>query len=394
MRKTCEKIHTDAAYRWFLGIPFGQKTPHFKAFSKNYERRFKDNDIFEKIFINIVEQAIEYGLVDGKELFTDSTHTKANANKKKFEVTVCEVVRKRRLWLEEEINEERKLQGRKEFVYKDKTTTKKIKVNTTDPDSGYYHRDNKENGFMYLDYRTVDSKANIIVDCHVTKGNVHDSSPYIGRLEYIKDTYGFNIERVALDSGFDSLDIKKYLLEENIFGVIGYRRYGTKESRRERRRYQYINDLNVYMNKATGEVLEYNGNINRDGYMLYTNLDKSEKILRHIKADLNDRYYQNRISTVGRNLYSLRKEKIERSFADSKQNHGFRYAMYHGLEKNQNYTWLICAAQNMKNIALKMNRYEANTQNKALCDLFFPKLTNIYELFKIYTKRKPLAFSN
>ena len=27
--------------------------------------------------------------------------------------------------------------------------------------------------------------------------------------------------------------------------------------------------------------------------------------------------------------------------------------MYKGLEKNQNYTWLICATQNMKNIAIK-----------------------------------------
>ena len=49
----------------------------------------------------------------------------------------------------------------------------------------------------------------------------------------------------------------------------------------------------------------------------------------------------------------LRKEHVERSFADSKNNHGYRYAMYRGIEKNQNYTWLICAAQNMKNIAIK-----------------------------------------
>ena len=52
-------------------------------------------------------------------------------------------------------------------------------------------------------------------------------------------------------------------------------------------------------------------------------------------------------------LYNCRKETIERSFADSKNNHGYRYAMYKGVEKNQNYTWLICAAQNMKIIAMK-----------------------------------------
>ena len=31
--------------------------------------------------------------------------------------------------------------------------------------------------------------------------------------------------------------------------------------------------------------------------------------------------------------------------------------MYRGIEKNQNYTWLICAAQNMKNIAIKKEKY-------------------------------------
>ena len=52
----------------------------------------------------------------------------------------------------------------------------------------------------------------------------------------------------------------------------------------------------------------------------------------------------------------IKKEKIERSFADSKNNHGYRYAMYKGIEKNQNYTWLICAVQNIKNIAIKKEK--------------------------------------
>ena len=55
-------------------------------------------------------------------------------------------------------------------------------------------------------------------------------------------------------------------------------------------------------------------------------------------------------------MYKRRKETIERSFADSKNNHGYRYAMYRGIKKNQNYTWLICAAQNMKTIAIKKEK--------------------------------------
>ena len=365
MRKTCEKIKVDAEYRWFLGIPFGNETPHFSTFSKNYERRFKDSKIFEEIFIEIVNQAIKYKLVDGKILYTDSTHKKANANKNKYEDKIEIVAKKRREWLEEEINEERRKQGKKEFEYKEEYEEKHTKESTTDKESGYYHRDNKEKGFMYLDHRTVDHKANIIVDAHVTKGNVHDSLPYTDRLDYIETTYNFKIEKVAIDSGYDTLDIKKYLHDKNIFGVIGYRRYGTKESREEKRKYYYLKDIDVYVEKETGEILQYFGKIDRNGYKTYTNIEKDKKISRHIKQDLNDKFIKNRLSEEGKKLYKFRKEKVERSFADSKQNHGYRYAMYKGIKKNQHYTWLICAAQNMKNIALKREKVDekASTYN-------------------------------
>ena len=376
MRQTCKKIKVDAEYRWFLGIPFGQETPHFSTFSKNYERRFKDSDIFEKIFINIVNQAIKYKLVDGKVLYTDSTHKKANANKNKYVDMVKEVVQKRREWLEKEINEERIKYGQKPFQYKDKMEEKHIKVSTTDEESGYYHRDNKEKGFMYLDHRTVDDKANIIIDAYVTEGNVHDSNPYNERLDYIEETYNFEVEKVALDSGYDTLDIKKKLIDKKIFGVIGYRRYGTSESRKEKSKYEYVKELDIYYEKETGEVLEYKGKIDRNGYKTYINNTKDKILRRHICEEINEHFKQNRISTEGKELYKKRKEKVERSFADSKQNHGYRYAMHRGLKKNQNYTWLICAAQNMKNIAIKRDK----VNGKSLTNTTF--IQNVFKIIK------------
>lgn len=348
MRKTCEKIKVDAEYRWFLGIPFGIDTPHFSTFSKNYERRFKGTDIFENIFINIVNQAIKYNLVDGTTFYTDSTHKKANANKNKYNDLLVETIKERRKWLEDEINEERKKYGKKEFKYKDEIEEKHIKESTTDKESGYYHRDNKEKGFMYLDHRTVDDKCNIIVDCYITKGNVHDSLPFINRCEYIKN--------YAVDSGYLTFDIKKYFIDNNIFGIFGYRRYGTKESRKEKNKYEYNKELDVYVEKETGEILEYNGLIDKLGYKKYQNLNKTKIVRRHIKEEWNEKFRENRLSDYGKQLYQRRKEHVERSFADSKQNHGYRYAMYKGIEKNQNYTWLICAAQNMKNISIKMEK--------------------------------------
>ncbi len=94
MCQTCKKIKVDAEYRWFLGIPFGQDTPHFSTFSKNYERRFKDSTIFEDIFSNIVKQAIKYNLIDGTTFYTDSTHKKANANKNKYNDEIVKEIKK------------------------------------------------------------------------------------------------------------------------------------------------------------------------------------------------------------------------------------------------------------------------------------------------------------
>ena len=380
MRQTCKKIKVDAEYRWFLGIPFGKETPHFSTFSKNYERRFKDSDIFEKIFVNIVNQAIKHNLIDGTTFYTDSTHKKANANKNKYEDEIVKNIKERRIWLEEEINEERIKQGRKPFEYKDEIEEKHIKVSTTDKESGYYHRDNKEKGFMYLDHRTVDDKCNIIVDCYITKGNVHDSNPFIDRCEYIKNTFNFNIKNYAVDSGYLTLDIKKYFIDNNIFGVFGYRRYGTLESRKEKRNYEYVSELDIYFEKATGEVLEYNGLIDKMGYKKYQNNDKTKIVRRHIHEEWNEQFTKNRLSNFGKQLYQKRKEHVERSFADSKQNHGYRYAMYKGIKKNQNYTWLICAAQNMKNISIKMNNRIYKSEDNVSNNIILIKINQIIKM--------------
>jgi len=116
MRKTIEEIETNLAYRWFLGFGFYDKVPHFSTFGKNYERRFKDTDLFEHIFYRILKEATEKKLISSDHVFVDSTHVKASANKRKFEKKV--VRKKTKAYqerLQEEINVDRKDHGKKPF---------------------------------------------------------------------------------------------------------------------------------------------------------------------------------------------------------------------------------------------------------------------------------------
>lgn len=114
MRRTIEDINCNVAYRWFLGYNFNEAIPHFSTFGKNYARRFVDTDIFEVIFNRILDEVSSYGLLNPDTIFIDGTHTKANANKNKYEKTLIEKSTEYyREELEIEINEVRKAHGKK-----------------------------------------------------------------------------------------------------------------------------------------------------------------------------------------------------------------------------------------------------------------------------------------
>lgn len=78
------EVRHNIAYRWFLGYTLTDKTPDHSTISQNRRRRFNETGIYETIFTNIVIQAMNMKLVEGKRMYSDSTHIKANANKKKF----------------------------------------------------------------------------------------------------------------------------------------------------------------------------------------------------------------------------------------------------------------------------------------------------------------------
>ncbi|MBU8651887.1 transposase, partial [Bacillus altitudinis] len=74
-------------------------------------------------------------------------------------------------------------------------------------------------------------------------------------------------------------------------------------------------------------------------------------ISRHIWEEYKEKIRQNRLSVSGKELYKKRKEKIERSFADSKQLHGLRYCRLRGKQNVSEQVLLTAACQNMKKIA-------------------------------------------
>lgn len=113
-RQLVKDIDVNVAYRWFLGFSLTDKVPDHSTISQNRRRRFKGTDIAQQIFDNIVFQAMSHKLVEGKVLYTDSTHLKANANKKKIiEQEVQKSVKDYVQELDKAIDENRIAHGKK-----------------------------------------------------------------------------------------------------------------------------------------------------------------------------------------------------------------------------------------------------------------------------------------
>jgi transposase len=385
-RQLMREVEVNVAYRWFLGLKLRDKVPDASTLSQNRRRRFAESTIYQEIFDEIVLLAVKKGLASGAVLYTDSTHLKANANKNKFDLEQVAVKPQAYLAaLDAAVSEDRAEHGKKPLKPSGaEPETKQIKVSRTDEDSGYMVRDGKPKGFFYLDHRTVDGRHAIITDTHVTPANVHDSVPYLGRLDRQRERFGFAIRAVGVDAGYAAAAIAQGLEERSIYGVIGYRTPTHRDGYFYKREYRYDEKLDVYL-CPNGQLLSYR-TTNREGYRQYhsdpdqcRNCPVRQKctqsrnctkvVTRHVWEASRERIDQHRLNRVGKRIYKRRKETVERSFADAKQLHGHRYARMRGLTRVQQQCLLAAAAQNIKKIALMLGRTDLNTPLTALLAL-------------------------
>ena len=372
-RQLVREIQVNVAYRWFLGLGLTDRVIDASTFSQNRRRRFSGSNIEQTIFDRIVESAIEHSLIGGRVFYSDSTHLKASANKNRHDVHRVEQTPVAYLAeLESAIEADRAAHGKRPLPPADGAPpVKDVKVSRTDPDAGYMVRDGKPTGFFYLDHRTVDSQHALITDIHVTPASVHDSVPYLDRLDRMRQRFGFEVGAVGLDAGYFTPAICKGLNERDIYGVIGYRRPNHREGYFYKRDYVYDHEQDEYL-CPNGQTLGYR-TTNRQGYREYASSPTQcaccpmrgqctqsangvKVVIRHVWEDHKEAVDAHRLTQTGKRLYKRRKETVERSFADAKELHGHRYARFRGIAKVRAQALLAGACQNMKKMARLLAR--------------------------------------
>src|SRR5271168_1934137 len=82
-RLICREVQVNLAYRWFCRLGIEDAIPDHSAFSRARNERFREGEVFRRVFERIVEACISAGLVGGEGFAVDASLIQADANKQR-----------------------------------------------------------------------------------------------------------------------------------------------------------------------------------------------------------------------------------------------------------------------------------------------------------------------
>ena len=78
-RRLCDEVHLNLAYRWFCRLGLEGDVPDHSTFSKNRHGRFRESDLFRRLFETVVARCMKEGIVGGEAFAVDASMVMADA---------------------------------------------------------------------------------------------------------------------------------------------------------------------------------------------------------------------------------------------------------------------------------------------------------------------------
>jgi transposase len=268
-RLLCREVQVNLAYRWFCGLSIEDKIPDHSAFSRARNERFRDSDIFRRVFERVVEACIAAGLVGGEGFAVDASLIVADANKqrsipgkdwdkKRDPETASRAVKEYLATLDDAA-----------FGAASNVTPKF--VSPSDPAAQWTGAMRGPAFFAYADNYLIDVKFGVIVDVEASRAirqaEVGAAKTMIERTE---ERFGLKPERLAADTAYGSAANLNWLVNEK---QIAPHIPVIDKSKREdgtfsREDFAFDKARDIYTCPA-GKVLTTTGKIVNDDQLLY-----------------------------------------------------------------------------------------------------------------------------
>lgn len=354
-RELMAMIRERMDYLWFLGYGLDDEIPDHSVLSK--ARRRWGPELFEEIFTRTVLLCVEAGLVGNQRLHLDSSVIKASASKDSVVKTSPELARALRTAYQ---SQESKL------AELDPQSVNATHVSTTDPEATLARGGTVPGTQLcYKNHRAVDDAQGVITAVETTTGMAGDAQQVPALLAEHQKLTGAAPEKAVGDQHYGTAENYRHCQQQGITTHLKQARHGV-EARGlfPPEDFHYEEQFDRYRCPA-GRYLTYHNHVRSEQAIEYrieqsahcqhcplrgqcTRSQFGRTIKRPIFAELVLAGRAQAASDAARESYRRRKWRMEGSFADAANNHGFKRARWRGLARQKIQDWLIAAIQNLR----------------------------------------------
>lgn len=267
-RQICREVQVNLAYRWFCDLGLEDAIPDHSAFSRARNERFRESDIFRRVFERVVGTCIEAGLVGGEGFAVDASLIEADANRQRS-IPGIE-------W-KKQIDPAAASRAVKEYLatlndaaFGAATEVQPKFVSPSDPAAQWTGALKGPAFFAYADNYLIDVRHGVIVDVEASRA-VRQAEVGAARtmLERTEERFGLKPQRLAADTAYGSAPMLNWLVEEkqitpHIPVIDKSRREDGTFSREE---FRYDERTDTYTCPA-GKPLTTSGTLVNDGITL------------------------------------------------------------------------------------------------------------------------------
>jgi len=361
-RRLCQEVELHLAYRWFCRLDLEDRVPDHSTFSVNRHGRFRDSDIFRRLFEAVVRTCMDAGLVKGEGFAVDASVMEANASryhgKAPGEID----------WSAPERQTRAVAEFLSSFDDENPDADRKVPkvISPTDPCAAWTAKANKRVQFGYgLNYM-IDTAHAVIVDVEATPARTFDEvAATRTMIDRTETAFGLRPQRLAADTAYGTGRLIAWLLDRAIAPHIPvWERYPPADGMFSRSDFAYDAERDAYI-CPNGSLLKTTGTIHDGRVRNYLSHPGEcrvctlkerctrapfKKIARDINEDARD-YARSLKGTPEFERSSNERKKVEMRFAHLKVHHAFERMRLRGLTGARDEFHLSAIVQNLKTLA-------------------------------------------
>ncbi len=363
-------------YMWFLGYRLDDTIPHHSVLSK--ARKRWGAQVFEALFLRIVCQCVEAGLVQGDKVHVDASFVRANASRNSVIKGCPELIEQlRSLYRDVSSKLDEADEPADEPTSSAQEGVNKQMFSTTDPDAAMARHNGEASVPRYKSHRAVDDLHGVITATEITPGDIREGTRLANLVEAHEQACNAQVQTVVADSAYGTVENLREFYERGVqCHMADYataQRNGKAKGKKSKPKifpahmFAYDEATDTYRCPA-GQLLQrigYDPNRRRYEYKVKTKACATcplrsqctrakrgapRSIKRHLGQQTIDAARAQTKSYRAKKDRVRRKWLMEGSFADAANNHGFKRARWRRLINQRMQDYLIAAVQNVRTL--------------------------------------------